>query len=140
MEKDRGTKAIAIVALLIGVVGLSVGFAAMSSTLTIESSADVAPSENDFTVQFSTSSTTIAGTTVNGVVDFVRRLIRHTVVDVVNQVGVGDALLELGFEGDQNGAPLVVDGQMAGRHGHGQRLFTDRGTGVDMAATDGDLG
>ena len=66
MEKDRSTKVIAIVALLIGVVGLTVGFAAMSSTLTISSSADVTPDENDFTVQFSTTANTITGTTVEG--------------------------------------------------------------------------
>ena len=35
MEKDRGTKVIAIVALIVAVVGLSLGFAAFSSTLTI---------------------------------------------------------------------------------------------------------
>lgn len=66
MEKDRGARVIAIVALLIAVVGLSVGFAVMSSTLTIQSTAEVKPDENDFTVQFSTNSSTIEGTTVVG--------------------------------------------------------------------------
>lgn len=61
MEKDRGARVIAIVALLIAVVGLSVGFAVMSSTLTIQSTAEVKPDENDFTVQFSTNSSTITG-------------------------------------------------------------------------------
>ena len=61
MEKDRGARVIAIVALLIAVVGLSVGFAVMSSTLTISSTAEVKPNENDFTVQFSTNSSTITG-------------------------------------------------------------------------------
>ena len=65
MEKDRGARVIAIVALLVGVVGLSVGFAAMSSTLNINSTAEVNPDENDFTVQFSTNQSTIEGTTVS---------------------------------------------------------------------------
>ena len=39
MERDRSGKVIAIVALLVGVVGLTIGFAAFSNTLTIQSSA-----------------------------------------------------------------------------------------------------
>ena len=53
MEKDRSTKIIAIAALLIGVVGLSLGFAAFSNTLTISSSAEVTPDQNKFNVDFS---------------------------------------------------------------------------------------
>lgn len=53
MEKDRSTKIIAIAALLIGVVGLSLGFAAFSNTLTISSSAEVTPNQNAFNVDFS---------------------------------------------------------------------------------------
>lgn len=53
MEKDRNTKIIAIAALLVGVVGLSLGFAAFSNTLTISSSAEVTPDENTFNVDFS---------------------------------------------------------------------------------------
>lgn len=43
MEKERGAKVIAIVALLIAVVGLTVGYAAYSSTLTINGTATVDP-------------------------------------------------------------------------------------------------
>ena len=43
MEKERGAKVIAIVALLIAVVGLTVGYAAYSSTLTINGTANVDP-------------------------------------------------------------------------------------------------
>lgn len=59
MEKERGSKVIAIVALLIAVVGLSIGFAAYSSTLVISNtSATVgAANETDFNVIFSTSGT-----------------------------------------------------------------------------------
>ena len=50
MEKDRSTKIIAIAALLIGIVGLSLGFAAFSNTLTISSSAEVTPDQSAFNV------------------------------------------------------------------------------------------
>ena len=53
MEKDRSTKIIAIAALLIGIVGLSLGFAAFSNTLTITSSAEVKPDASTFNVDFS---------------------------------------------------------------------------------------
>ena len=43
MEKERGAKIIAIVALLIAVVGLTVGYAAYSSTLNINGTANVDP-------------------------------------------------------------------------------------------------
>lgn len=56
MEKDRGTKIIAIAALLVGVVGLSLGFAAFSNTLTISSSAEVKPDQSKFNVDFSATS------------------------------------------------------------------------------------
>ncbi len=56
MEKDRGTKVIAIVALLVGVVGLSIGFAAFSNTLTISSSAEVKPDASKFNVDFTSAS------------------------------------------------------------------------------------
>lgn len=57
MEKDRSTKVIAIVALLVGVVGLSLGFAAFSNTLTISSSAEVTPDPTTFNVDFSATQT-----------------------------------------------------------------------------------
>ena len=59
MEKERGGKAIAIVALLIGVVGLTIGFAAFSNTLTISSSAEYNPDSNVFNVDFSSSSASV---------------------------------------------------------------------------------
>ena len=48
MERNRQTKVIAIVALCVAVVGLTLGFAAFSNTLTISSSATVTPNESDF--------------------------------------------------------------------------------------------
>lgn len=52
MEKDRSSKVVAVAALLVAVVGLSVGFASFSRTLNIESSAEVSP-VNNFNVVFS---------------------------------------------------------------------------------------
>ena len=54
MEKDRSSKVIAIIALVIAVIGLSIGFASFSRTLEIGSSAEVNPI-NTFRVVFSSS-------------------------------------------------------------------------------------
>lgn len=67
MEKDRSSKVIAIVALLVAVVGLSVGFAAFTRDLTISSDAAVSP-ENNMKVLFSSSGTEQLAGTVTGVV------------------------------------------------------------------------
>lgn len=55
MDRERGSKVIAIVALCVGVVGLSLGFAAFSSNLTIKSSASVTVEDN-FSVYFDQAS------------------------------------------------------------------------------------
>lgn len=57
MEKNRSTQLIAIIALVVGIVGLSVGFASFSNVLSIKSSADVKPDKDSFNVDFSSSST-----------------------------------------------------------------------------------
>lgn len=67
MERERSTKVIAIVALLVGVIGLSVGFAAFSNTLNISSSATVNPDETTFNVDFSTSDTAVETDPITGV-------------------------------------------------------------------------
>ncbi len=67
MERDRSAKIIAIVALCIAIVGLSIGFAAFSNNLTIKSNATVSPNPNDFDVNFSTSNTSELDGTVSGV-------------------------------------------------------------------------
>lgn len=58
MEKERGAKVIAIVALLVGIVGLSIGFAAFSRDLNISSGGVVTPDASTFKVQFSNSEST----------------------------------------------------------------------------------
>ena len=50
MEKSRTSKIIAVVALVVAVLGLSLGFAAFSNTLTISSSATVSPDSGDFDI------------------------------------------------------------------------------------------
>ncbi len=54
-QKDKSSKIIAIVALVVAVLGVSLGFAAFSQNLTIEPEASVKGDENRFNVQFSTS-------------------------------------------------------------------------------------
>ena len=56
---DKGYKIIAIVALVIGVVGVTLGYAAFSSTLQINSSAEVTPSGDKFNVDFSSSNSAV---------------------------------------------------------------------------------
>lgn len=65
MEKDRFSKILAVIALVVAVAGLSLGFAAFSSTLTIESSAVVIPEDN-MRVIFSNVNGAPTDTTVTG--------------------------------------------------------------------------
>ena len=65
MEKNRSTKIIAIAALFIAVIGLSIGFAAFSSTLTINSSATVTPEQSQWKVGFVFSTTDSLSTYYN---------------------------------------------------------------------------
>ena len=51
MEKDRRIKILSIVALVLAITGMSLGFAAFSSTLTISSSATVTPNSDEFIIK-----------------------------------------------------------------------------------------
>ena len=64
MERDRSSKIIAIIALFVAVVGLSLGFAAFTQNLTISPAADVAADDSNFIVDFSTSQDSIVTGTV----------------------------------------------------------------------------
>ena len=55
MEKNRKVQMIAIVALVVGIVGLSVGFAAFSSVLNIQTSANVKPDSSILNIDFSSA-------------------------------------------------------------------------------------
>ena len=59
MEKDRGGRIIALAALLIGVLGLSLGFAAFSSRLDITNATNVQIDDSTWEVGFSTVGTAI---------------------------------------------------------------------------------
>lgn len=58
MEKERSSKIIAIVALVVAVIALSIGFASYSNSVNISSSATVTPT-NDFSVLFSSSASSL---------------------------------------------------------------------------------
>lgn len=62
MERRRSSQVLAIVALLLAVGGLSLGFAAFTETLTIRSSAEVKPA-SEFDVDFQTTAGTEAAVT-----------------------------------------------------------------------------
>ena len=59
MEKNRTGQIIAVFALVVGVVGLSIGFAAFSNTLKIQTSATVTPDSSTLNVDFSSSLTEV---------------------------------------------------------------------------------
>ena len=59
MEKNRSSKVIAVVALCVAIVGLTLGFAAFSNTLNIESNATVNPTGETFSVNFSSSASAV---------------------------------------------------------------------------------
>ena len=50
MEKTRQIKILSIVALVVAIAGMTLGFAAFSTTLSISSSATVTPNSDDFKV------------------------------------------------------------------------------------------
>lgn len=92
MENDnRKIKTIAIVALLLAVVGVSVGFAAFTRTLTINNSAVVNPNE-DFDVVFSKSDSSVVTT---GGVDASSK----TPNDLVTETAI--------ISNDNQGGPLI---------------------------------
>ena len=62
--ENRSSKVIAMVGLVAGIVGLSLGFAAFSNTLTIKSSASVTPDQSTFDVNLYANT---EGTTTSGV-------------------------------------------------------------------------
>ncbi len=59
MEKNRDLKLVLVTVLAVGIVGLSIGFAAFSNVLRINSSANVSPDEHSFNVDFSSSESAV---------------------------------------------------------------------------------
>lgn len=66
MERKRNGKVIAIIALIVGIIGLSLGFAAFSTSLNITSSANVQIDASVWKVGFSIEDNAITSGTVNG--------------------------------------------------------------------------
>ena len=59
MGDNKGYKVLSILALVIGIVGVTLGYAAFSSVLTISSSAEVHPDSSKFNVDFSSSNSSV---------------------------------------------------------------------------------
>ena len=60
MNDKKSYRLIIIIAIIVGIVGITVGYAAFSSNLTINPSAEVNPSSTTFNVDFSSSSSSVA--------------------------------------------------------------------------------
>lgn len=58
-RKNRNSQIITIIVLLVCVLGISVGFAAFSNVLTVKPGATITPDESTFSVDFSSSSTSL---------------------------------------------------------------------------------
>ena len=67
MNRERQIKILVIVALVVSIVGISLGFAAFSNLLKISSSATVNPNDSSFGVLFSSSNTTQINNPINGI-------------------------------------------------------------------------
>ena len=63
MQKERGFRIIAVIALMVAVVGLTIGYAAYSSTLKITGAAKVDPSSWNVKFAYKTGSSLVAATT-----------------------------------------------------------------------------
>ena len=68
MEKRRTGQVIAIMALVVGVVGVSIGFSAFSNALKIQSSATVTPDKDTLNVDFSSSDQSVEANEITPVV------------------------------------------------------------------------
>lgn len=68
MEKERGFRIIAVIALMVAVVGLTIGYAAYSSTLRINGTANVDPSSWNVKFAYKTGDSLVAATTGKAVV------------------------------------------------------------------------
>lgn len=101
MEKSRKNKKIILIVLVLVVVGLSIGFAAFGSQLTINSSASVTMDGSTFKVGFSDSQSGLTGTTTTS-----------------TKVGTGVTAAEGKFENNN----LTISGLSASFTGPGQSV------------------
>ena len=69
MEKNNGGRLLAVIALVVAVAGLSLGFASFSTSLRIDTAANVATGTSNWNVGFSTDGTTIEDVSTARTVD-----------------------------------------------------------------------
>lgn len=93
MQKDRGGRILGIIAICIAVAGLSIAYAALSSTLTINGTGTVTPAS--FGVEFVTSSLTTPTLENNGLTGFATVTTAPT-IDTTNITGYNLALTRPG--------------------------------------------
>lgn len=91
MEKDRSSKIIAIIALVVAVAGVSLGFAAFSQNLVIQPAAEVKGDSSKFDVQFSLKDSTAETGTVSGTIspeqsDFVKASEANLIATTVSNI------------------------------------------------------
>lgn len=67
MERKRKVKIIIMIALMVTIAGMSLGFAAFSASLNVSSSASVTPDSSTFNVVFSSNSSSQASSAITGV-------------------------------------------------------------------------
>ena len=67
MRYDRKIKMLSIIALVLAITGMSLGFAAFSSTLTISSSATVTPNSDDFKITWHSDENDLFSTSITAV-------------------------------------------------------------------------
>ena len=64
MNDNKAYRIIALVALVLGIAGVTLGYAAFSNTLTISSSAEVKPDPSTFNVDFSSSNSAVVANAI----------------------------------------------------------------------------
>ncbi len=69
MEKNNGARLLAVAALVVAIAGLSLGFAAFSTNLKIDTAANVTAGTNNWNVGFSTNGTAIEDVSTAGTVN-----------------------------------------------------------------------
>ncbi len=102
MEKDRGFKIVAVVALVIGVIGLSIGFAAFSKTLVIDS-ASVTTTERANVFETAIAYSTRTGETAAVIADTV-----SNVTDINAGVASNATWSGISFKIDSNASSASV--------------------------------
>ena len=105
----RNKQVITMVALIIAIVGLSIGFAAFSNTLNISSSASVNPDASTFDVVFSSSS---SGVATNSIVPTLNAAAQAANINTTNAIIDGRTLSNLSAEFTESGQSITYSGNL----------------------------